>query len=196
MDEIPLSETDRIIAAQIRRNRANRGWSLEELAQASGVSRAMISRIERGEASPTATLLARLAAPLGISLSELFSPPGASDPLQRRADQPVWRDPETGYVRRNVSPMGGASPLGLVEVELPPGAHVLFDQHPSPPLNQLVHVLEGQLQAVVGDRAYMLEAGDCLSMRLDRPNQYRNISDRPVRYLVAIASPDGRAMGV
>jgi transcriptional regulator with XRE-family HTH domain len=195
MEISPPNETDQAIAARLRRLRLARGMTLDDLARASGVSRAMISRIEREESSPTATLLARLAAPLGISLAELFSTEQAPQPLLRRSEQSVWRDPATGYTRRNLSSMGPGVPIGLVEVVLPPGAHVLFDQHPRPFHFQLVHVLEGALEATVGEDRHLLAAGDCLSMRLDRPNQYRNSSDRDVRYLIAITSPDGRHPG-
>jgi transcriptional regulator with XRE-family HTH domain len=186
---------DHAIATQLRRLRLARGMTLDDLAKASGVSRAMISKIEREESSPTATLLARLAAPLGISLAELFSTGEAQKPVLRRAEQPVWRDPATGYTRRNLSSMRNGAPIGLVEVVLPPGAHVLFDQHPRPAHHQLVHVLDGDLQAIVGEDTHELATGDCLSMRLDQPNQYRNLSDRDVRYLIAIVSPDGRPFG-
>ena len=78
---------------------------MNALAQASGVSRAMIARIEHGDVQPTAALLARLSGALGMTLSELVAnAEGAPDRLARCQEQPVWRDPETGYLRRAVSP--------------------------------------------------------------------------------------------
>src|SRR5277367_7182755 len=89
------------IAGRVRDLRAQRGLTLEALAERSGVSRSMISLIERGESSPTAVLLERLATGLGVPLASLFEAPAASaDPIARRADQVQWRDPASGYIRR------------------------------------------------------------------------------------------------
>ena len=116
------------IAQRLRDLRAAGGLTLEALAERSGVSRSMISLIERGESSPTAVLLERLATALNVPLASLFETPGPSpEPVVRRADQPRWRDPASGYVRRNVSPGGFASPIRIVEVEFPAGARVAFD---------------------------------------------------------------------
>src|SRR5437763_1302276 len=105
------SDLNQRIAERVRELRAARGLSLDALAGTSGVSRSMISLIERGESSPTAVVLEKLAAGLGVMLASLFdAPAGASQaptgPVSRRADQPQWRDPASGYVRRNVSPPG------------------------------------------------------------------------------------------
>jgi transcriptional regulator with XRE-family HTH domain len=109
------AELEITIGARIRQLRVAQSLTLDELSTASGVSRAMISRIERGEASPTASLLGRLCAALGLSLSAFFAEEErAVSPLSRRSDQKVWRDPETGYLRRSVSPPGAASPIDLV----------------------------------------------------------------------------------
>lgn len=97
-------ELEAAIGARIRSLRLEKGLTLEDLATSSGVSRAMISRIERAEASPTASLLARVCAALGLSLSTFFAEEeSAASPLARRHEQQVWRDPETGYIRRAVS---------------------------------------------------------------------------------------------
>ena len=104
------------IGVRIRKLRVQKKLTLDDLANESGVSRAMISRIERGEASPTASLLARVCAALGLSLSAFFAQEGEVSPLSRRQEQQVWRDPETGYVRRSVSPPGTASDLSLIHI--------------------------------------------------------------------------------
>src|SRR3954447_14798215 len=105
------------LASSVQAARAARGLSVGELAERSGVSRAMIGKIERGEAQPTAALLGRLSAALGMTLSELIARAESADAprLARSADQPTWTDPETGYVRRAVSPRPGG-PIQLVEV--------------------------------------------------------------------------------
>ena len=110
------------ISARIRLERESRGWSLSELADRAGVSRAMIHKIERGDSSPTATLLARLSGAFGISMSTLIARAEMQEgKLLRLANQPVWRDPQTHYLRRHVSPRTDL-PIDLVRLNCPPGA--------------------------------------------------------------------------
>ncbi len=180
-----LSVADRLAAL-----RARRGLSMEALAAASGVSRAMISRIERGEASPTAALLGRLCAALDVSLSMFFAGDAApASPLARRADQPVWTDPASGYVRRNVSPRVPDSRLEIVDVVFPPGETVRMEAAWSGrPTEQCVWVLEGRLRLAWGADAFDLAAGDCLHMRLDRPIVFHNPTAKPTRYAVVLCA--------
>src|SRR4051812_26605111 len=120
-DDLPAS-----IARRIRAERTQHGWSLAELAGRSGVSKAMLSAIERGEASPTASLLVRIAAAYGMTLSALIArAESGGGGMVRAAEQPEWRDPETGYVRRHLSPASDV-PMELIRVELPAGARVSF----------------------------------------------------------------------
>jgi transcriptional regulator with XRE-family HTH domain len=106
------SGLDERIASRISELRTERGLSLEALSSKCGVSRSMISLIERGESSPTAVVLEKLTRALGVTLASLFDatvPAAASaPPLARRDEQPEWRDPASGYVRRNVTPPGSA----------------------------------------------------------------------------------------
>src|ERR1700733_3119083 len=121
------SDLNQRIAKRVRDQRAACEMSLETLAAKSGVSRSMISAVERGESSPTAVVLEKLAAGLNVTLPSLFDPPNAESPtslVSRREDQPLWRDPATGYVRRNVSPPGVPQPMQIVEVQFPPGERV------------------------------------------------------------------------
>ena len=119
------------LAARIRLERNSREWSLEELSRRAGVSRAMISKIEREECSPTATILGRLSGAFGISMSALLAHAEFQGKrLLRFTDQQVWIDPDTKYLRRAVSP-GAGGPLQLVEVELPPRAKLTFPPAPT-----------------------------------------------------------------
>ena len=184
-----MAETgiDGRIGDRVRALRAERGLTLDGLARLADVSRAMLSRIERGESSPTAQLLVKVCGGLGVSLSALFAAAEApARPLSRRADQPAWRDPETGYVRRNVSPPGSGSAVEVVEVEFPPGGSVSFDNRRVAGADQHVWVLDGTLELELGGEAFRLEAGDCLVMRFGLPVVFRNPSARPVRYAVII----------
>lgn len=178
------------IAARVRQLRSARDLSLDALAQRSGVSRSMISLIERGETSATAVVLERIAAGLGITLAALFEPPSASAaPLVRKAEQAVWRDPASGYVRRNVSPSGTLTPIQIVEVAFPAGAHVAYETGPrEPAAHQQVWVLEGRIDVAVGSDEHELHEGDCLAFVLDRPTAFRNRTRKPARYVVVIAA--------
>ena len=176
------------IATRVRHFRAERAMSLEALAERSGVSRSMISLIERGEASPTAVLLERLAVGLNVTLAALFEPTSSpAIPVTRRADQAIWRDPGSGYLRRNVSPSRCLTPIQIVEVVFPPGAHVAYETSDrQPQVHQQVWVLEGTIDVTVGVELYQLAAGDCLAFVLDRPTAYRNRTRKPARYMVVI----------
>ena len=187
------SGLDQRIAARVRDLRASRGLTLEALAERSGVSRSMISLIERGESSPTAVLLERLATGLNVPLASLFDAPSASrDPVARRADQPRWRDPASGYVRRNVSPAGFPTPIQIVEVEFPRGARVAFDTGARDVrVHQQVWMLEGAIEVSVGDSRYALQKGDCLAFALDRPVTFHNPGSKAARYAVVIVSEPG-----
>src|SRR5438046_8662045 len=100
----PLPDINMRIAYRVSALRAEREMSLEALATKCNVSRSMISLIERGESSPTAVVLDKLAAGLGVTLASLFEDPQAeASPLVRRAAQLQWSDPESGYGSRNVS---------------------------------------------------------------------------------------------
>ena len=181
-----------LLAARIRREREARGWSVAAFAETSGVSRAMISKVERAEASPTASLLGRLSGALGFTVSTLLSRAEADGPgghLARVADQGVWTDPETGYTRRALSPPS-ADPE-LVLVELPPVAEVPYPAASYAFLRgQCVWVLSGRLIVRQGGEETPLRTGDALAFDLSTPRNcaFGNPSKaEPVRYLVALA---------
>ena len=183
----PEADIDGRIGARIRALRAERDLTLDGLAALADVSRAMLSRIERGESSPTAQLLNKICGGLGVTLSALFA--GAetpASPLARHADQPSWRDPASHYLRRNVSQPGTGSPVALVEIEFPPGGSVAFDNERPAGTDQHVWVLDGTLELQLGGESFRLETGDCLMMRFDRPILFRNPTERPIRYAVII----------
>lgn len=174
------------LAARIHAERRQRDWSLETLAARSGVSKAMISRIERGEASPTAALLGRLSGAFGLTLSALLArAEGHGGRLMRAADQPRWRDPATGYLRRQVSPPSDL-PMELVAVGLPAGESVSFPASAYAFIRQLVWVLDGQLTFVEGEILHVLGPGDCLELGPPADCIFRNDADEPCSYLVAV----------
>ena len=184
-----VDEIDARLGARIRIERDSRGWSLTDLAQRAGVSRAMINKVERGEASPTASLLGRLAGAFGLTLSMLLArtETGHVGRLIRAEDQFCWIDPETGYVRRQIAPAPGSDiPLELVQVELPAGASVSFPARNYVSLRQLIWVLRGRLTLLEGDVANTLSAGDCLELGPPGQCTFRNNWRVACRYVVVV----------
>ena len=182
------------IARRLRELRGARGYSLETLAERSGVSRSNISLIERGQSSPTAAVLDKLAIGLGVALASFFDDGAAGgssaapSPHIAAADQPTWQDPASGYVRRRLSPPA-PSPLQLVEVVFPPGQRVALDSAVrDADIHQQVWLIEGCMELTVGDTAWRLEAGDCLAMQLAQPIVFHNPGTQPARYLVALTT--------
>lgn len=181
-----IDDIDARLAVRLRAEREARGWTLADLAERSGVSRAMISKLERAGASPTAALLGRLSGAFGLTLSTLLArAEGAGGRLARREDQDLWRDPETGYSRRAVSPPA-IGPLELVEVELPPGARVPYPASAYAVGYRYIWVVEGELSFDEGETQRMLAAGDCLLLGSPADCVYENRGRTPCRYLVAV----------
>jgi transcriptional regulator with XRE-family HTH domain len=177
------------LAHRIAALRAECGLSLEALASRSGVSRSTLSLIERGETSATAVVLEKVAAGLGVALALLFEVEReAPGPLMRRAEQPVWRDPASGYRRRNVSPPDHPSPLRIVEVEFPAGRRVLLEGASAETvIEEQVWMLEGTMAITFAGETHRLAAGDCLAVTVDGPVEFHNPTRRPARYAVVIA---------
>jgi transcriptional regulator with XRE-family HTH domain len=182
------------IAARVRELRTSHHLSLDALATRSGVSRSMLSLIERGESSPTAVILEKLAAALDVTLASLFDAPDATakasrDPVARRKDQLEWEDPASGYVRRNVSPPAVPQPMQIVEVNFPAGARVAFESGARGlRVYQQIWLLEGAMNITFGKESHQLRAGDCLAMQLDRPTMFHNPTRKAARYVVVLAS--------
>lgn len=174
------------IAMRLRKERETRAWSIADLAERSTVSKAMISKIERGEASPTAMLLGRLSGAFGLTISTLLSRAEESGGrIARFEDQLIWQDPETGYVRRSVSPPTG-EPLELVHVELPAGAQVSYPASAYTFIHQQIWVLDGLLVFQSGETKYQLSQGDCLQLGPPAHCSFINSGTKSCSYLVAI----------
>jgi transcriptional regulator with XRE-family HTH domain len=181
------------IAQRVHELRGRHGMTLDALASKCGVSRSMISLVERGESSPTAVVLEKIATGLGVPLAALFDAPDPpASPLSRRQDRESWRDPASGYVRCNISPPGFPSPLQIVEVVLPAGALVAYETGArAVVIDQQVWVQEGTLVMTVGRQSHRLDEGDCLAMRVDEPITFHNPGGAPVRYIVVLTTLRG-----
>jgi transcriptional regulator with XRE-family HTH domain len=170
--------------------RAERGWSLDELAERTGISRATLSRLERGELSASANMLGTLCAQYRWTLSRLMAEAETGAPSVVRAqDQVVWKDPDTGYVRRVVSPPHPHLKGELVEVFLPAGAVVNYDASPVPGLEHHVWMLEGVVEIEIEGTRFRIERGDCARYQLVSGSRYECRGRRPARYLIALVNP-------
>lgn len=180
------------IAQQVRGIRLARGYTLDVLASRCQVSRSAISLIERGEASPTAVVLEKLANGLGVPLTQLFDSPQntqSPQPMVRRNQQSQWKDPETGYIRRQVSPPNWKSPFQIVEIEFPARSRVTYETSVnSKVVLQQIWVIEGQIDIQLGENFYALQEGDCLAMQLGQPIIYSNPSSKTARYILVVCN--------
>jgi transcriptional regulator with XRE-family HTH domain len=186
----PDQALERRIAHRLARLRAERGWSLDALADRTGISRPTLSRLERSELSPTAAMLGKLCTAYGWTLSRLMAEAETRPPnLVHAADQTEWRDRDSGYRRRIVSPPTPGLRGELVEVHMPAGASVTFDASPIPGLEHHLWMLEGSLTLTVEGSIFRLRAGDCLRYVLAGPTHFEGTGRRAARYLVAIVHP-------
>jgi transcriptional regulator with XRE-family HTH domain len=184
---MPDKGFDRLLGARLQALRERNKLSLGELSGRSGVSKAMIARVERAQSSATAALLGRLCAGLGVTLSSVIAeadrPP---ERLSRRLDQPVWRDPGSGYLRRQVSPPGAASGFEIVRVELPPGAKVPYRAWVANIYTQQLLMLKGRLRLRIGEDSFTLAAGDCIDFDVSRPVLFANEGKAAAKYLIVL----------
>lgn len=170
--------------------RIARGLSLDMLAKTSTVSRSMISLIERGEASPTAVVLDKLAFGLGVTLASLFeASPVDTSPVVRRADQLQWTDPQSGYMRRTISPPHLHSSLHIVQIDFPAGATVIYAAGVRDVrIDQQVWILKGRMECIVDGIHDDLQSGDCLAMQENSHIVFQNTGKLPARYAVVVAA--------
>jgi len=185
---MPNLEQD--LARRLTELRRGRNWPLEELAERTGISRATLSRIERGDTSPTASVLGRLAGAFGLSMAELFG--SASGPAERhiaKAAQPVWQDPESGFERRALTPAASGYRGSVIQGVLPAGQVISYAAPPVPDLEHHLVLLEGALRCTLGPDAYDLEAGDALRFRLNTANSYHATGNSPARYILTVITP-------
>ncbi|MCA3601835.1 MAG: helix-turn-helix domain-containing protein [Methylobacterium sp.] len=176
---------DRQIGAGLRRLRQSRGWSLDELATRSGVSRASLSRLENAEVSATAVALCKLASAFGLTASRLLHQVETeASPLIRRGEQPLWEDPATGFARRAVSPPAQNLAGEVIEGALPAGSVISYDLPPRPGLEHHLVMLEGALTLSVEGVAHDLRPGDCLRYVLHGPTRFETPPMMGARYLI------------
>ena len=177
------------LGVRVRDLRKERGLTLEELAEVSGVSRAMISKLERGEKNPTLVIAARLAEGLGVSLSRLAGVEERREVVVvPREGRTVLRDPETGFERQSLSPtfpgrgvefLRNVVPEGSTSGDFPPhrkgvGEHIVVEK--------------GDLEAILDGERYQLRDGDALYFAADVPHRFNNVGRGECAYYLVISS--------
>ena len=179
--------SDARIAHRLRLERDARAWSLADLAERSGVSKAAISKIERQETSPTAVILVRLAGAFDLTLAGLLlRAEGEGKRLSRFAHQPVWRDPGTGYMRKQLF-CRPDHPVEIAQVELPAGQCVMFPASSYAHIRQVIWVQMGDLVILEDGERHLLSAGDCLGFGPPSEVTLANETARSCTYLVVLA---------
>ena len=178
------------ISARIRLERESRGWSLSELADRAGVSRAMIHKIERGDSSPTATLLARLSGAFGISMSTLIARAEMQEGKLLR-----WQISPSGAIRRRTTfaamfPRTDL-PIDTVQVELPAGSDVPMPASSYALARQLIWLQSGELVFQEGDTRHEMQAGDCLELGPPNDCRFINETNETCIYLVVRLNQSG-----
>jgi transcriptional regulator with XRE-family HTH domain len=177
------------LGERVRTLRRERGWTLELLAERSGVSRAMISKLERGEKNPTLVVAARVAEGLGVSLLQLVGIEARREvvvvPRERRM---VMRDPETGFERQLLSPSFGGGGLEFIRNVVPEGSTSgEFPPHPRG-VEEYVVVEKGRLRAILGSVEHVLEVGDAAYFEADVAHRFDNAGVGECSYYLVIDS--------
>jgi transcriptional regulator with XRE-family HTH domain len=180
-DDVGAADLGRRVAANLRQRRKGRGMSLDDLARASGVSRAALSQIETCKSNPTVGVLWKVAVGLGIPFAELIGAPRAGGMVLRRSDAQILRSSDGRLESRPLAPAGTSSLVELYELRLAARGSHASEAH-APGTTELLVVLSGQLKMHVGDDVYELAAGDSVSFAADRPHLYENPSGSEARY--------------
>ncbi|MCY0093154.1 helix-turn-helix domain-containing protein [Hoeflea ulvae] len=181
-----MNDLNERLAGRIKQVRMARGWSLQELADKSAVSRSTLSRIENTEVSPTAETLGSLSSAFQMSISQLLAPvetPFAA--LVRRDEQALWEDTEHGFSRRLVSPPSGGLSAEVVACELGPDRKISYEAPSVEGHEHHLVMLSGVLAVTLGDEIHVLEAGDCLRYQLYGSSRFQT-GDQPASYLIVL----------
>lgn len=181
----------RAFGDRVRSLREQANLTLEQLSKMSGVSRAMLSQVERGEKSPTIGVAKRIAHALGASFSALVGDEGTTRrafALVRKEQRQVFRDPETGFERYLLSPIIPGMPVEVVLHHLPPKTST--GKLPPYPSGATKHVLayRGRVLVGVDNVETVLEEGDSLFFEADVEHWFENRSGRPAEYYLVIAA--------
>jgi transcriptional regulator with XRE-family HTH domain len=174
-----------LVGQNLRRLRTSRGLSLERLAKASGVSRAMLGQIELGRSAPTIPLMWKIARALSVPFAALLAAREAVGPQVLRADQAkLLRSADGTFSSRALFPFNGERKVEFYELRIAAGAREDADPH-APGTTENLVVARGSIEIRVGDAMHALATGDAILFEADVPHAYVNRSEsEAVLYLV------------
>ncbi|QBD83615.1 XRE family transcriptional regulator [Ktedonosporobacter rubrisoli] len=172
------------LGQRIRQLRSRHGWTLEELAQRSEVSRAMLSKIERGENNPTLVVAVKIALALGLTTSQLIGIEERREAVKVPKDRRLsFRDPQTGFERQVFPALEGRA-LEFVRHVIPQGSSSGELPALAPRTEKYLLMEQGTMRARIGTQEYMLEGGDMFYFVADVPQQFDNIGEEVCSYFV------------
>jgi transcriptional regulator with XRE-family HTH domain len=177
------------IGARIRQERQTRRWTLDQLAEAAGVSRRMVINVEQGAANPSVETLLRISDALGIELPALVERPQARPvKVTRRGDGAVLWSSQAGGRGVLVAGTGPPDVVELWDWTLGPGDHHASEPH-APGNRELVQVQRGTVTVEVAGQPVALDAGDAAGFGGDVPHSYANLGTQPARFSLAVFEP-------
>ncbi|MBT5498809.1 MAG: helix-turn-helix transcriptional regulator [Alphaproteobacteria bacterium] len=178
---------DNRMAGRLKTLRDDRGWSLDNLSAICGISRATLSRLEKAKVSPTATVLGRLCSAFGLTMSRLIaSVESEFTSLIAQHDQTIWTDPETGFIRRSISPPAQTLAGEVLKCGIPPAQTIEYKMPPYPGLEHHLILLSGFLTLTVDGNTHDLRPGDCLRYQLFSGSTFRTSDHSGAEYILCI----------
>jgi transcriptional regulator with XRE-family HTH domain len=177
------------VGVRVRQERQSRRWTLDQLAEAAGVSRRMVVNVEQGATNPSVGTLLRISDALGVGLPALVAPPQPK-PLKitRRGEGAALWSSESGG--RGVLVAGTEPPdvLELWDWTLGPGDHHTSEAH-TPATKELLQVQQGTITLEVAYRSVTLDVGDAIAFPGDVAHSYANPGTEPARFSLAVFEP-------
>ncbi|MBX3263916.1 MAG: helix-turn-helix transcriptional regulator [Labilithrix sp.] len=180
-DDVGAAELARRVAENLRHKRKLRGMSLDELARASGVSRAALSQVETCKTNPTVGLLWKIAVGLGVPFADLLGQPKTGISVLRRGDAQVLRSLDGKLESRPLTPAGASALVEIYELRLSARSTHTSEPH-APGTHEFLVVLSGSLRLHVDDEQLDLMAGDSVAFPADRAHAYENAGSSEARY--------------
>jgi transcriptional regulator with XRE-family HTH domain len=180
-DDVGAAELGRRVAENLRQRRKARSMSLDDLARASGVSRAALSQIETCKSNPTVGVLWKIAVGLAVPVAELIGAPRSGAVVLRRGDSQILRSADGKFESRPLAPAGASPMVELYELRLMARATHASEAH-APGTHEMIVVLSGGLRLHVDGEIHELGAGDSIAFAADRPHAYENPASSEARY--------------